>query len=111
MLDPKANPSLFRSTLAIIIKVRLLWLDTHPLRPHELSEAHFLSNLGRCGLGQGRNLQRVGDDFLSCFRTEPFMKDLFFSRFSLKFQRFVQDEQEENFVSRLHAGKLNIIPW
>ncbi|KAF8548559.1 hypothetical protein OG21DRAFT_1422875 [Imleria badia] len=31
--------------------------------------------------------------------------------FSLKFQRIVQDEQEANFISRLHAGKLKIIPW
>jgi hypothetical protein len=33
------------------------------------------------------------------------------SRFSLKFQRIVQDEQDANFISRLHAGKLQIIPW
>jgi hypothetical protein len=32
-------------------------------------------------------------------------------RFSLKFQRIVQEEQDANFISRLHAGKLNIIPW
>jgi hypothetical protein len=32
-------------------------------------------------------------------------------RFSLKFQRIVQYEQEANFLSRLHAGKLSIIPW
>jgi hypothetical protein len=33
------------------------------------------------------------------------------SRFSLKFQKIVQDEQDANFISRLHAGKLQIIPW
>ena len=33
------------------------------------------------------------------------------SRFSLKFQRIVQDEQDANFITRLHAGKLQIIPW
>ncbi|KAG2130165.1 uncharacterized protein EDB93DRAFT_1181059 [Suillus bovinus] len=32
-------------------------------------------------------------------------------RFALKFQKIVQDEQEANFISRLHAGQLNIIPW
>ncbi|EIW81353.1 hypothetical protein CONPUDRAFT_55755 [Coniophora puteana RWD-64-598 SS2] len=31
--------------------------------------------------------------------------------FSLKFHRIVQDEQESNFISRLHGGKLEIIPW
>ncbi|TFY80220.1 hypothetical protein EWM64_g3792 [Hericium alpestre] len=31
--------------------------------------------------------------------------------FSLKFRKIVQDEQDSNFISRLHAGKLNIIPW
>lgn len=33
------------------------------------------------------------------------------SRFSLKFRQIVQDEQEENFISRLHRGKINIVPW
>ncbi|KAF8431197.1 hypothetical protein L210DRAFT_985987 [Boletus edulis BED1] len=31
--------------------------------------------------------------------------------FSLKFHRVVEDGQEANFISRLHAGKLSIIPW
>ncbi|KAI6095859.1 hypothetical protein F5141DRAFT_1012708, partial [Pisolithus sp. B1] len=31
--------------------------------------------------------------------------------FTLKLQRNVQDEQEANFITRLHAGKLAIIPW
>ncbi|KAF9231528.1 hypothetical protein BU15DRAFT_34482, partial [Melanogaster broomeanus] len=31
--------------------------------------------------------------------------------FSLKFQQIVEDEQDANFISRLHGGKLNIIPW
>ncbi|KAG1818857.1 hypothetical protein EV424DRAFT_1619340 [Suillus variegatus] len=31
--------------------------------------------------------------------------------FALKFHKIVQDEQEANFISRLHAGQLNIIPW
>ena len=32
-------------------------------------------------------------------------------RFELKFQQIVQDEQEGNFISRLHAGELEVIPW
>lgn len=32
-------------------------------------------------------------------------------RFSLKFQQIVANEQEDNFISRLHGGKLAIIPW
>lgn len=32
-------------------------------------------------------------------------------RFSLKFQRIVEQEQDANFISRLHGGKLEIIPW
>lgn len=32
-------------------------------------------------------------------------------RFSLKFQKIVHDEQEANFITRLHGGKLDIIPW
>ncbi|KIJ13989.1 hypothetical protein PAXINDRAFT_100354 [Paxillus involutus ATCC 200175] len=64
VLDPKANPSLFQSTLVIIIK-----------------------------------------DVVDADKVEIARE------FSLKFQRIVQDEQEANFISRLHAGKLNIIPW
>jgi len=33
------------------------------------------------------------------------------SRFTLKFQKIVQDEQDKNFITKLHHGKLNIIPW
>ncbi|KAF8548835.1 hypothetical protein OG21DRAFT_670471 [Imleria badia] len=64
VLDPKTNPSLFQSTLVIIIK------------------------------------DVVDSD-----------KDEITKEFSLKFQRIVQDEQEANFISRLHAGKLKIISW
>jgi hypothetical protein len=32
-------------------------------------------------------------------------------RCSLKFQKIVQDEQDANFITRLYAGKLQIIPW
>ena len=32
-------------------------------------------------------------------------------RFSLKFQKIVAEEQDANFISRLHRGKLDIIPW
>jgi hypothetical protein len=32
-------------------------------------------------------------------------------RFSLKFQKIVAEEQDANFISRLHGGKLDIIPW
>lgn len=34
-----------------------------------------------------------------------------YHRFSLKFQQIVQAEQEANFISRLHRGRINIIPW
>ncbi|KAL4067444.1 hypothetical protein V8B97DRAFT_1873723 [Scleroderma yunnanense] len=64
VLDPAANPSLFQSTLVIIIK------DVVDADSEEIEK-----------------------------------------EFSLKFQRIVQDEQESNFITRLHAGKLVIIPW
>jgi hypothetical protein len=32
-------------------------------------------------------------------------------RFSHKFGKIVQQEQRANFISRLHRGKLIIIPW
>jgi hypothetical protein len=33
------------------------------------------------------------------------------SRFALEFKKFLRDEQDANFVTRLHAGKLQIVPW
>jgi len=32
-------------------------------------------------------------------------------RFSSKFQKIVVQEQDANFISHLHGGKLDIIPW
>ena len=32
-------------------------------------------------------------------------------RFDLKFQKIVQNEQDKNFITRLHQGKVEIIPW
>ncbi|KAG1797012.1 uncharacterized protein HD556DRAFT_1233716, partial [Suillus plorans] len=72
VLDPASNPSLFQSTLVIIIKIlsHLLKFDVVDLDKAEITR-----------------------------------------EFALKFQQIVQDEQEANFISRLHAGQLNIIPW
>ncbi|CAE6431445.1 unnamed protein product [Rhizoctonia solani] len=64
VLDPESNPSLFNSTLAIIIK------DV----------------------------------------TDSDAKDIV-KEFSLKFNKIVQKEQEQNFISRLHRGRVQIIPW
>jgi hypothetical protein len=32
-------------------------------------------------------------------------------RFRLKFQQIVQQEQGANFISRLHRGQMDIMPW
>ncbi|KAL6309202.1 hypothetical protein BKA93DRAFT_724346 [Sparassis latifolia] len=64
VLDPSANPTLFQSTLVIIIK------DVVDSDKREITK-----------------------------------------EFSLKFQRLVEAEQDANFISRLHGGKLDIIPW
>ncbi|KAN0136110.1 hypothetical protein V8E53_005970 [Lactarius tabidus] len=64
VLDPTVNPSLFQSTLVIIIK-DVVEADTAKIT----------------------------------------------REFSLKFQQIVQQEQDGNFISRLHGGKLDIIPW
>ncbi|KAH9029425.1 hypothetical protein EDB85DRAFT_1867188 [Lactarius pseudohatsudake] len=64
VLDPASNPSLFQSTLVVIIK-----------------------------------------DVIDSDKAEVTRE------FALKFQKIVQDEQDANFITRLHAGKLQIIPW
>lgn len=33
------------------------------------------------------------------------------TRFRLKFHKIVEDEKDSNFITRLHAGKLDIMPW
>ncbi|KAI9450271.1 hypothetical protein BJY52DRAFT_1227294 [Lactarius psammicola] len=66
ILDPASNPSLFQSTLLVVIKDVI-----------DSDEAEVTK--------------------------EP--------RFRLKFQKIVEDEQDSNFITRLHAGKLKIIPW
>ncbi|KAJ6581854.1 hypothetical protein B0H19DRAFT_1116733 [Mycena capillaripes] len=64
VLDPAANPQLFKSTLVIIIK------DVVDSDEQEIVKEFFT-----------------------------------------KFQKIVQDEQEANFITRLHANQLDIIPW
>ncbi|KAH8977864.1 hypothetical protein EDB86DRAFT_3157238 [Lactarius hatsudake] len=64
ILDPASNPSLFQSTLLVIIK-----------------------------------------DVIDSDKVEVTKE------FSLKFQKIVENERDSNFITRLHAGKLNIIPW
>jgi hypothetical protein len=34
-----------------------------------------------------------------------------YDRFSLKFRKIVHDEQDGNFISRLHGNSLIIMPW
>ena len=49
--------------------------------------------------------------------SKPCLSRNFFSglinarRFALEFQQMVQHEAGDNFISRLHRGKLAIIPW
>ncbi|KZT36298.1 hypothetical protein SISSUDRAFT_1007685 [Sistotremastrum suecicum HHB10207 ss-3] len=64
VLDPAANPSLFQSSLAIIVK---------DVAEHDKSEI--------------------------------------VKEFQEKFQRIVMEEQESNFMTRLHSGNITIIPW
>ena len=47
---------------------------------------------------------------IPCYTLLSFTQHILY-RFALKFQRIVQDEQDNNFITRLHAGKLQIIPW
>jgi hypothetical protein len=49
-----------------------------------------------------RYLFKISHNLLAEFRA---------SRFSLKFQKIVEKEQDQNFISRLHRGRIQIIPW
>jgi hypothetical protein len=99
VLDPSANPSLFQSTLVIIIKVR----DCSQREVYYLKLAIGCRRIGHKG-----NHERVCPSIhhkILTFASDPK------SRFQLKFQRIVEDEQDANFISRLHGGHLCIIPW
>ena len=62
--------------------------------------------LGRRGTRQARNHPRVR---IYNYCTILILSSVY--RFSSKFQKIVQQEQDANFISRLHGGKLEIIPW
>ena len=62
--------------------------------------------LGRCGSRQARDHPRV-----STYDCCTILILSLVYRFSSKFQTIVQQEQDANFISRLHSGKLEIIPW
>ncbi|KZS89200.1 hypothetical protein SISNIDRAFT_458932 [Sistotremastrum niveocremeum HHB9708] len=64
VLDPAANPSLFQSTLAIIVKA-------------EIVKEYATVSISK----------------------------------RIRFQRIVMEEQESNFMTRLHSGNITIIPW
>jgi hypothetical protein len=46
--------------------------------------------------------------FRSCHMT---FLNMVVYRFSRKFRKIVQQEQDAHFISRLHGGKFDIIPW
>jgi hypothetical protein len=83
----------------VIIKVRISYFDRHY---HSCAQYIGCHQHGREG-----GDERVSLYFLS-LRFPPQLNPI---RFALKFQKIVQDEQEANFITRLHAGKLQIIPW
>lgn len=56
---------------------------------------------------KGRSQESVSID-QSLLPNSPLNK---FCRFSLKFQSIVEEEQDANFISRLHNGRLDILPW
>ena len=61
---------------------------------------------GRYRLGQSRSDKGVSVSFP---RVHSSLLNIY--RFALKFQKIVQEEQDANFITRLHAGKLQIVPW
>ncbi|KAG8795917.1 hypothetical protein FRC12_008172 [Ceratobasidium sp. 428] len=82
-LDPQANPGLFNvgPQLVLVFVLRLLKLAV------KSTLAIIIKDV-----------------------TDSDSKDIV-KEFSLKFQRIVQREQQQNFISRLHRGRIQIIPW
>ncbi|ETW76226.1 hypothetical protein HETIRDRAFT_162985 [Heterobasidion irregulare TC 32-1] len=86
ILDPASNPGIFNGTLCIII------------RDVVDSDAREIVNKFVTGHSTFKQINLRHAWLLT-------------SRFSLKFQKIVEDEKEENFISRLHRGRINIVPW
>ncbi|CAG8754506.1 12164_t:CDS:2, partial [Acaulospora colombiana] len=95
-LDPQDNPSLFNSTLSIIIRVRLNF-DLDPVSQIVI---------GYYGLRIRGDSYRVHELLLP-----PPKALISIYRFHKQFQRVVEKERNSNFLTRLHKGRLSIIPW
>jgi hypothetical protein len=99
VLDPASHPSLFQSTLVVIIKVRTFVVC--------IMVAHVLiyrmsSTRTKLKLWRGISFLLFLSEYSHSFNT---------SRSALKLQQIVQEDPDANFVTRLHSGKLQIIPW
>lgn len=97
---PAANTTLFQSALVIIIQVSV-W--------RQLLSCHFTSLTRRMLLGQIRSKSLASKNFLRPLCCFPLKLPL--ERYSLTLQRIVEQEQTINFISRLHGGKVDIMPW
>lgn len=99
VLDPDANPTLFQSTLVVIIKVSVQAPSWVP---------HIMLTLLDRTLWIRIETRSLGS---KCFRFIWHRVSLSVRRFRLKLQSIVEQEQANNFITRLHRGHLKIVPW
>lgn len=98
ILDPEANPSLFKSKLVIIIKVSNRRGSDSDCSLHVRQDVI------------GTDKQEITREYVHTLSFRPNITHSF-PRFSLKFQEIVKMEQGQNFITRLHSGAVDIIPW
>lgn len=102
LLNPSQNPSLFRSTLVVIAKVRtnVISLETHS-EPKRLSQDVMDSNASDI------TKECVVEIFIQVF-------DLLtsgISRLESNLRHMLELDKDSNFVTLRHAGNVAIIPW
>ena len=66
-----------------------------------------LTTLQRTSLTQTRKRSSMSE---RCYNVQR-SANSYVDRFRQKFQHIVEQEQEDNFITKLHKGKFNIIPW
>jgi hypothetical protein len=100
VLDTSSTNTLFNGTLGIIIKVNSF--------SFLLAGSHTDSSF-RMLLTQTQKRSSTSTSFLSADR--KWAPSSCINRFHQKFQRIVEQEKGDNFISKLHKGKFDIIPW
>ncbi|KAI9443805.1 hypothetical protein H4582DRAFT_1846182 [Lactarius indigo] len=111
----------------IVDRLSFGWYESIFRSYSPLQPVKVVSSMGQQSVGKSYSLNHLADTSFAMRTTEgvwmsvtPTDEALIVAldfegfavcRFSRKFQQIVQQEQDLNFISRLHCGRLHILPW